>query len=188
LCVNLLPKFNAAFETLTRKFQPFGNRRRGQPVRRHRSLADAAGAANGKIDAIDITSTLAPLSGVATAGNKKVTLNWQPIDGAVSYNVYRGNASTNESLVALATNVTGNTYTDLAVTNGSTYYYEVSAVGPVGESVAGNQVKATPLASLPAAEIAIGHAEVFNVRATIKDDLVADVASLIDDGNLPGRN
>ena len=48
------------------------------------------------------------------------------------YNIYRGTASGGETLLTQVGNVTS--YTDASVTNGTTYYYKVSAVNAVGES------------------------------------------------------
>ena len=50
------------------------------------------------------------------------------------YNIYRGTASGAETLLTQVGNVTS--YTDSTVTNGTTYFYEVSAVNAVGEGAA----------------------------------------------------
>lgn len=84
----------------------------------------------------------------ATAGDAAAILSWTaPSDGGspiTSYKVYRGTASGGETLLATLGNVT--TYDDLAVTNGTTYYYQVSAVNAVGEGSRSNEVSATPQA------------------------------------------
>jgi subtilase family serine protease len=89
----------------------------------------------------------APQSLRAAAGNAQVALTWSPpsSDGGsavTSYNVYRGTASGAESL--LATGVTSLGYTDAAVTNGTPYYYEVTALNSVGEGPASAEASATP--------------------------------------------
>ena len=75
-----------------------------------------------------------------------VALQWSaPVsDGGsaiTGYNVYRGTASGGESLLAQVGNVTS--YTDASVTNGTTYFYEVSAVNAVGESALSDELSAT---------------------------------------------
>lgn len=90
----------------------------------------------------------------ASAGDAVVGLSWTvPSDGGspiTGYKVYRGTASGAETLLATLGNVT--TYDDPAVTNGTTYYYKVSAVNAVGEGSRSNEVSATPQAPIvPAA-------------------------------------
>jgi len=86
----------------------------------------------------------------ASAGNTTAHLSWTvPNNGGstiTSYNIYRGTTSGGE---ALLTSVGGNTtsYDDNAVTNGQTYYYQVSAVNSVNEGAKSNEVPATPQAT-----------------------------------------
>jgi len=65
-----------------------------------------------------------------------------------TYNVYRGPTSGSETL--LTSGVTNTNYQDLAVTRGSTYYYEVTAVNSVGEGPKSNEVSGT-IPNLPSA-------------------------------------
>ena len=69
-----------------------------------------------------------------------VTLNWNASTGATTYNVYRGTATGAETLYA--SGLTPTTYTDPTVTNGTTYFYYVTAVGTGGESAASLEVSA----------------------------------------------
>ena len=81
---------------------------------------------------------------VASSG--QVSINWtvpsisgdSPITG---YKLYRGNSS--DSLIYLVS-VIGTNYTDTGLTNGQTYWYEVSAVNAVGEGVKAASVSSTP--------------------------------------------
>ncbi len=80
------------------------------------------------------------------AYDKKVVLQWDAVVGATSYNVKR-------SLIpggpyeTIAQNVQGTTYTYNGVTNGTTYYYIVSAVFNGTESdPPSNEASATPIA------------------------------------------
>ncbi|QKS46473.1 glycoside hydrolase family 6 protein [Paenibacillus cellulosilyticus] len=98
------------------------------------------------------TAPAAPASLTATAGNAQVTLSWSASSGATSYNVKRATTS-GGTYTTVATGVTGTTYTNTGLTNGTTYYYVVSAVNSVGESSNSSQASATPVASatVPAA-------------------------------------
>lgn len=64
-------------------------------------------------------------------GDQIVKFDWANT-GAASYNVKRSTSSGGP--YTLLTNVKGTTYVDQAVTNGTTYYYVVSAVNEAGES------------------------------------------------------
>ncbi len=87
----------------------------------------------------------APTGLAATAGNQQVNLTWTASSGATSYNVKRGTA-TGGPYTTIASPTT-NSYTDSAVTNGTTYYYVVSAVNSSGESANSSQVSATPMST-----------------------------------------
>lgn len=88
-----------------------------------------------------------------SAGSGQVTLSWTtPSNGGsaiTGYTVYRGTTSGSE--VALTTLPVQNTYTDSGVTNGTTYYYKVTASNTIGESQKSNEVSETPQAALPGA-------------------------------------
>jgi len=88
-----------------------------------------------------------PQNLVATAGDGRVTLSWSAprSDGGsaiTNYRIYRRTSSTSQSLIATVGNVLS--YTDTSVTNGVTYYYQVSAVNSVGEGPKSNEASATP--------------------------------------------
>jgi hypothetical protein len=73
----------------------------------------------------------APQSLTATAGNAQVTLNWAAPSsngGAAitNYKIYRGTAPGSETYLTTVGNVL--TYVDTDLTNGTAYYYKVSAV------------------------------------------------------------
>lgn len=79
----------------------------------------------------------------ATAGNAQVSLSWNASTGATSYNVKRSTTTGGPFSTALAS-PTGTNYSDTTVTNGTTYFYVVSAVNASGESVNSTQASATP--------------------------------------------
>jgi fibronectin type 3 domain-containing protein len=84
----------------------------------------------------------APTGLTATAGNAQVALNWSASTGATSYNVKR--STTSGGPYTTASSPTATNYTDTGLTNGTKYYYVVSAVSASGESANSSQVNATP--------------------------------------------
>ena len=80
----------------------------------------------------------------ATPGNAQVALAWSASTGAASYHVKRTTTSGGPYTQIAAP--AGASYTDTGVTNGTTYYYVVSAVNTAGESANSSQVSATPAA------------------------------------------
>ncbi len=85
----------------------------------------------------------APANVAATAGYEQVTVTWDAVAGAVSYNLYWSTTSgvTPES----GTKIAGVTspYTHTALTGGQAYYYIVTAVDADAEGTASSQVSAT---------------------------------------------
>jgi hypothetical protein len=96
----------------------------------------------------DTASILAavPENLTATAGNSVVTLAWTASSGATSYYVKRSINSGGPYTQIAAVTSTG--YADSSVTDGTTYYYVVSALDAVGESGNSAQASAVPT-SLP---------------------------------------
>jgi fibronectin type 3 domain-containing protein len=105
-----------------------------------------------------VTATVptVPQSLAATGGNGSVSLLWSAPSSnggspITSYNVYRSTSPGGEGSTPLKTNVTGTTFNDLTVTNGTKYYYTVAAVNAVGTSPQSNEANATPQATVPSA-------------------------------------
>ena len=96
----------------------------------------------------------APTSLSATAGNGSVSLAWvAPLfDGgtAVNYVVHRSTSPGAESFLQNAG--ASPSFVDTTVTNGTTYYYKVSAVNTTGESPLSNEASATPTGLVPPVE------------------------------------
>jgi hypothetical protein len=80
----------------------------------------------------------------ASAGNAVVNLSWTASSGATGYNVKRSTTSGTGAQIA---STTATTYADTSVTNGTTYYYVVSAYNYYGASANSNEVSARPAAS-----------------------------------------
>jgi hypothetical protein len=90
-----------------------------------------------------------PPSGVtAKTGVASVNLSWTASSGAVSYNIKRSETAGGPyTTVSTAGAVTGTTYIDTGLTNGTTYYYVVSAVNSSAtESVNSTEASAVPVA------------------------------------------
>jgi O-glycosyl hydrolase len=103
---------------------------------------------NGLVNGIEVVTAssppAAPTGLTATAGNTQVSLSWTASSGATSYNVKR--STVNGSGYATINSPTGTSYTNTGLTNGTTYYYVVTAVNANGESGNSNQASATPVA------------------------------------------
>lgn len=93
----------------------------------------------------DIASITNPTNLTANANVATVTLNWTAVSGATSYNVKRSTTASGP-YTTIATAVTGTTFTDTGLTNGTKYYYVVTAVNSGGESGNLNEASATPAA------------------------------------------
>jgi fibronectin type 3 domain-containing protein len=95
----------------------------------------------------DTTPPLAPTGLSATAGDRTVSLNWNDnseadLDG---YNVYRSMTSGSGYVQINGSLLSSSDYTDNSVTNGTTYYYVVTAVDILSnESNGSNEVSETP--------------------------------------------
>ena len=85
-----------------------------------------------------------PTGVTATAGNQQVALTWNASSGATSYNV--GRATTTGGPYTTISSPTTTSFADSTVTNGTTYYYVVSAANSAGTSANSSQVTATPTA------------------------------------------
>lgn len=90
-----------------------------------------------------VTAPAAPTALTATAGNAQVSLTWTASTGATSYDVKRA-LSASGPFTTIATNVSGTSYTNTALTNGTTYHYVVSAVNAAGQSADSAVASATP--------------------------------------------
>ncbi len=106
---------------------------------------------------VEKVAPLTPALSAITIGDGKLTVNWSASTGATGYYIYRteslndtGDLNFAISSVNLIKNIISGatvTYVDTPLTNGTTYYYKVSAYNNAGESLAQTTgVKAKPLA------------------------------------------
>jgi len=94
----------------------------------------------------------APANLGASSGDAKAMLLWSPADQAQSYSVKRALVS-GGPYTTLVTGLITSSFTDVGLTNGTTYYYVVTATNALGESVNSYEVVSLPHAVLP--EVAI---------------------------------
>jgi len=90
----------------------------------------------------------APAGLTATAGNAQVSLVWTASSGATSYHVKRGTAPGGPYSEVAAPGAARDN--DAGLTNGTTYFYVVSALNSAGESGNSTESSATPVLPVPA--------------------------------------
>ena len=91
----------------------------------------------------------APAGVIAVAGSRQVTLSWDVVPGAFTYNVKRATTSGGPYTV-IVPNIGPAGFNDTTVTNQVTYYYVITAVNADGESGNSGEVSATPRLAPPA--------------------------------------
>lgn len=94
------------------------------------------------ITEMEFEDTVAPTNLTATSGNAKINLSWDTVAGATGYNIKR--KTDNETYSIIEPGHAGTSYEDKLLTNGTTYYYVVTALTASGESSVSNEVYATP--------------------------------------------
>ena len=94
-----------------------------------------------------IAPPFAPAGLGGMPGYARVSLSWAPSSGATSYSVKRATVS-GGPYATVATGVTMMNYTDTGLTNGTAYYYVVSAMNAAGESAGSSEISVTPLGVL----------------------------------------
>ncbi len=85
---------------------------------------------------------------LATAAGSQVNLSWSASAGATGYNLKRSITS-GGSYTTIGVNLTGLAYTDSGLTNGTAYYYVISATNADGESGNSTEVNAQPVSTAP---------------------------------------
>jgi len=105
-------------------------------------------------DASDSTAPSAPSGLAGTSGNTEITLSWDEVTAGdlQHYNVYRGTSSSVTEIDGQDPVSTSSTesFTDIGLTNGTKYYYVVTAVDDSGnESGPSTLLEKTPFADPP---------------------------------------
>ena len=106
-----------------------------------------------QVSATPVAAPSTPTGLTATAGNQQVSLSWNASTGATTYNVKRGAAS-GGPYTTIASPSTAS-YTNTGLTNGTPYYYVVSAVNTAGESGNSTEASATPTAPATAVNVSV---------------------------------
>jgi len=98
------------------------------------------------VPALPLIFPSAPTGLTARVGNRQARLEWTAVTGAadvLSYNIKRATVS-GGAYTTIATNVGLISFTDANLTNGTSYYYVVSAVNSLGESADSAEASVTP--------------------------------------------
>lgn len=90
----------------------------------------------------------APTGLTAVAGDQLVNLSWNGSTGATSYAVYKSTTN-GSSYTLVSSSVTATNFSVTGLTNGTTYYFVVTASNASGTSPYSNQASATPQAPTP---------------------------------------
>jgi subtilase family serine protease len=128
----------------------------------------------------------------ATSGTGQVSLIWNSVSGATSYNVMRSTTPGKES--TLITGVMTTSYTDKNVMAGTTYYYQVAGVNAGGPGPSSQEISATPTAppdfsisASPASEtVARGKQATYAVTITPSGGFTGSVSLSV--SGLPSRS
>jgi fibronectin type 3 domain-containing protein len=107
---------------------------------------DGAGAESTPSNTLTVTTVSAPPLLYAWRNGSQVTLVWNSVPGATSYNV-KTSSVTGGPYSTIASNVTTTTYSDPTVANN---FYVVTSVSPSGESPNSNEAQPTTPFSLSA--------------------------------------
>lgn len=84
-----------------------------------------------------------PVGITTTPGFDQMTLSWTQVNGATGYNIYRSLTPGGEGTTPVVT-VTGITFVDTGLTNGTLYYYQISTLSPTGETGLSAELAVSP--------------------------------------------
>jgi beta-lactamase superfamily II metal-dependent hydrolase len=118
-------------------------------------ISDAQARGSSTSISLNIQSASAPNTPtnlIATPGNQQISLNWDAVAGSTGYNVKRSLVN-GGPYTTIAPNIAPNSYTDTGLSNGTHYYYVVSALSGANESGNSNQADATPSAPPPSGSL-----------------------------------
>jgi len=123
------------------------------------SLSAASVAFTGQTNHFSVFNPIVPSDNIApnipanvsaVAGNATVSITWSAVSNSdlLGYEIYRSTTAGGTYTQLNTSNITGTSYTDNSVSNGSTYYYKVSAGDTGGDESAVSSVSnaASPVA------------------------------------------
>lgn len=101
-------------------------------------------ATNYALGLLGTATAITPSGLAATAGDGAVTLSWNPPGNATGYNV-KSAVSSSGPYTSIATNLNALSFTDTGLSNGTVYYFVISALNSAGESADSATVAARPV-------------------------------------------
>lgn len=112
-------------------------------------LAACGSSGSGGPNTTNDTPPLAPSAISASAGDGVIDISWNPVTGATGYNLYWGGSTgvTKQNGTRIAD--VSSPHSLAGLTNGSPYYFIVSAENTMGEGAASAEASATPQISPP---------------------------------------
>jgi cellulose 1,4-beta-cellobiosidase len=96
----------------------------------------------------EISLPTTPTGLTVTAGDAQIMLNWLTASNVAGYNVKRSTVSGGPYSI-VATNIPALSFTNTGLSNGTTYYFVVSATNSVGESMNSVEASAQPVSETP---------------------------------------
>ena len=108
--------------------------------------SDGDGSLNGNDEDF---MTDGPTNVTAAAGDGEITISWDSVSGAISYNIYWSTSSgvSKDTYEGKIEDITETSYTHTGLTNDTTYYYVITAETSYGESDLSSEILATPSAT-----------------------------------------
>jgi hypothetical protein len=103
-------------------------------------------ATNNPPNPVPTSAPVAPAISSALAGDRQVLLLWQGVPLVTGYNIKRANIS-GGPYTTLTNGVVGASFVDSSLSNGTTYYYILTAANEIGEGAPSPEASATPVPS-----------------------------------------
>jgi fibronectin type 3 domain-containing protein len=132
-----------------------------------------AGGESGRLNEASVTLPPAAPALTAVVAAGRINLTWSASAGATSYNLYRSTSPRAEGAIPYQSGLTSNSFADIGLAAGVTFYYRVTAVNAGGESSFFNEVVGTvPLVDFSQGFGAAGASIALNGSATVNGNLL----------------